>query len=87
MDPIKVPLDGVLDLHTFNPKELRELLSDYLSVCREKGIMSVRIIHGKGSGVQKARVRSLLSKNIMVLNFKDAPEQWGGWGATEVTLR
>ena len=87
MVPIEIPIDGVLDLHTFNPKELSHLLSDYLSACREKGIMSIRIIHGKGTGVQKARVRSLLSKNSMVVDFKDASEQWGGWGATVVTIR
>ncbi|MBI5061966.1 MAG: Smr/MutS family protein [Desulfatitalea sp.] len=87
MDFIEMPIDGVLDLHTFNPKELPDLLSDYLSACREKGIMTVRIVHGKGTGVQKARVRSLLAKNPTVVNFKDAPEPWGGWGATVVTLR
>ncbi len=87
MAPIEIPIDGVLDLHTFNPKELPQLLSDYLSACREKGIMSIRIVHGKGTGVQKARVRSLLSKNPMVVAFKDAPEQRGGWGATVVTIR
>jgi DNA-nicking Smr family endonuclease len=87
MEPIEIPIDGVLDLHTFNPKELPHLLNDYLSACREKGIMSIRIVHGKGTGVQKARVRSLLSKNPMVIDCKDAPEQQGGWGATVVRIR
>ncbi|RJQ87114.1 MAG: DNA mismatch repair protein MutS [Desulfobacteraceae bacterium] len=86
MEPIEIPIDGVLDLHTFLPKELPDLLSDYLALCREKGILRVRIIHGKGTGVQKARVRSLLAKNALVRTFKDAPEQEGGWGATIAEL-
>lgn len=86
MEPIEQPIDGVLDLHTFNPKELPDLLDDYFEACLEKGITSIRIIHGKGRGVLKARVRSLLSKNAMVRSFKDAPEQAGGWGATLVEL-
>jgi DNA-nicking Smr family endonuclease len=86
MKPVEVPIDGVLDLHTFNPKELPLLMDDYLAACHEKGICSVRIIHGKGTGVQKARVRSLLAKHPLVRRFKDAPEAAGGWGATVVEL-
>jgi DNA-nicking Smr family endonuclease len=86
MEPVEVPIDGVLDLHTFNPRELPLLIEDYLAACREKGILSVRIIHGKGTGVQKSRVRSLLAKNNLVRRFKDAPADAGGWGATVVEL-
>jgi DNA-nicking Smr family endonuclease len=86
MEPVEVPIDGILDLHTFNPRELPFLMDDYLAACREKGIFTVRIIHGKGTGVQKARVRSLLAKHPLVLRFKDAPEGAGGWGATLVEL-
>lgn len=86
MKPVEIPIDGVLDLHTFNPRELPSLLDEYLEVCHEKGIFSVRIIHGKGTGVQKARVRSLLARNPLVRRFKDAPESAGGWGATIVEL-
>jgi DNA-nicking Smr family endonuclease len=86
MKPVKVPIDGVLDLHTFNPGELPSLIDEYLSVCHEKGIFSVRIIHGKGTGIQKARVRSLLARNPLVRRFKDAPEDAGRWGATLVEL-
>jgi DNA-nicking Smr family endonuclease len=86
MKPIEAPIDGVLDLHTFNPRELPLLIDDYLAACREKAIYSVRIIHGKGTGVQKARVRSLLAKNPMVRRFKDAPPDAGGWGATMIEL-
>jgi DNA-nicking Smr family endonuclease len=63
------------------------LLRDYLAACREKGIMTVRVIHGKGMGVQKVRVRALLAKNPMVASFRDAPAETGGWGATIVVLR
>jgi DNA-nicking Smr family endonuclease len=86
MEPISVPIDGILDLHTFDPRELPDLLEDYLEACREKNVLNVRIIHGKGSGMQKARVRSLLLKNPLVREFKDAPPQAGGWGATVVAL-
>ena len=85
-EPVIVPIDGILDLHTFNPKELVPLLADYLNACHEKGVFDVRIIHGKGKGIQKARVRSLLEKNPLVKGFKDAPEAAGGWGATLVEL-
>lgn len=80
MEPVIVPIDGTLDLHHFNPKELPSLLEEYLRACREEGIRSVRIIHGKGKGIQKARVQSLLSKNPLVKHFQTAPEDAGGWG-------
>lgn len=84
--PVVVPIDGILDLHTFNPRELPSLIGEYLQVCREKGILNIRIIHGKGKGIQKARVHSLLAKNPLVREFKVAPENAGGWGATLVAL-
>ena len=87
MEFIEVPIDGVLDLHTFQPKEISDLLPDYLSLCVEKGILKVRIIHGKGHGILKARVHSLLKKNPLVIKFSDAPAESGGWGATLVELR
>jgi DNA-nicking Smr family endonuclease len=86
MEPIDIPIDGVLDLHTFQPKEIPDLLQDYLSLCLEKGIFQVRIIHGKGHGILKARVHSLLKKNPLVIKFIDAPPGSGGWGATLVEL-
>ena len=85
-DPVVVPIDGILDLHTFDPKELPSLIEEYLGVCREKGIRQVRIIHGKGKGVLKARVHSLLSSNPLVRRFSPASEAGGGWGATLVEL-
>jgi DNA-nicking Smr family endonuclease len=86
MEPIAIPIDGTLDLHTFNPKELPSLLTEYLIACRDKGIIQVRIVHGKGKGVQRARVHSLLKKNPLVKHFSTAPEDAGGWGATLVEL-
>jgi len=87
VEPIEIPIDGVLDLHTFQPGEVPDLLQDYLSMCMEKGIYRVRIIHGKGQGILKARVHSLLKKNPLVIQFGDAPAESGGWGATLVVLR
>lgn len=84
--PIEIPIDGILDLHTFNPKELANLLDDYLTACHQKGIVSVRIIHGKGTGVLRARVHALLTRHPLVTDFSAAPENSGGWGATLVKL-
>lgn len=85
--PIIVPIEDVLDLHTFSPKEIPSLLKEYLNACREAKIYSIRIIHGKGKGFQKNRVRSLLKGLPMVASFSDAPPRAGGWGATTVELR
>ena len=86
MDPIKLPIVDVLDLHTFRPRDVPDLLEDYFAECLKAGIYSVRIIHGKGKGIQERRVQGLLSKNPLVISFKDAPPEAGGWGATLVEL-
>jgi 16S rRNA (guanine527-N7)-methyltransferase len=86
-EPVTVPIEDVLDLHTFLPKEIPSLLNEYLEACLETGIYSVRIIHGKGKGQLKHRVHSLLDKHPMVASFSDAPSSAGGWGATIVELR
>ncbi len=86
MNVVKLNIEDVLDLHTFRPKEIPELLEDYFTECLKVGIYSVRIIHGKGKGIQKRRVRGLLEKNSMVKTFKEAPAEAGGWGATLVEL-
>ena len=87
MEPVHLPIEDTLDLHTFRPKEVPDLLDDYFAECIKAGIFSVRIIHGKGQGILKNRVRSLLKKNPMVESFKDAPPTAGGWGATHVELK
>jgi DNA-nicking Smr family endonuclease len=87
MEPVKLPIVDVLDLHTFRPRDVPDLLEDYFAECIKAGIYSVRIIHGKGKGIQKRRVQGLLSKSPVVRCFKDAPPEAGGWGATLVELR
>jgi hypothetical protein len=86
-DPVEIPIDGTLDLHAFNPRDLKQLLPDYLDACREKQILQVRVIHGKGSGFLKKSVLSILSRLSSVASFKPAGEDAGGWGATIVTLK
>ena len=82
-----MPIEDILDLHTFQPRDIPGLLDDYFAACIEKQIYSVRIVHGKGKGILKKRVQELLKKNPMVLSFKDAPYDAGGWGATLVELK
>jgi dsDNA-specific endonuclease/ATPase MutS2 len=85
-DPVHIPLDGVLDLHTFRPDEVLDVVKEYLECCREEGILQIRIIHGKGKGVQRTAVRKLLGQLDLVSSFRDAEETAGGWGATVVDL-
>ena len=85
-DPIKLPIDGILDLHTFNPKEVKDLVPEYLKECRKQGIYHVRIIHGKGTGTLRHTVCSILEKDPMVLRFRTPHYGGDGWGATEVEL-
>ena len=86
-EPVKIPIEDVLDLHTFVPEEIPGLLKEYLNACRKAKIYSVRIIHGKGKGFLKNRVRGLLKDFPMVASFSEAPPHGGGWGATIVELR
>jgi DNA-nicking Smr family endonuclease len=86
-EPISVPIDGVLDLHTFSPRDLPELLDDYIAECLSRGITDLRIIHGKGKGILRDRVKSILARHPAVAHFSSAPLEAGGWGATVVTLK
>ena len=86
-DPIQLPIDGVLDLHTFKPGEIKDLVLDYLEACRAKGIYQVRIIHGKGTGALRQTVHSILAKHPEVISFTLDHPEYGGWGATLVALR
>ncbi len=86
-DPVKIPIDGVLDLHAFDPKEVKDLVPEYLRECSNKGIYHVRIIHGKGTGTLRKIVQSILEKDPHIIRFQTAHYGGGGWGATEVELR
>ena len=86
-EPIQLPVDGVLDLHAFRPGDIKALLPAYLAACREKGILEVRIIHGKGMGTLRRTVHAILSRLEMVASFRPAGEERGGWGATLVVLK
>ena len=85
-ETVRIPVDGVLDLHTFRPEDVADVVREYLQVCREERIYQVRIIHGKGKGVQKRIVRSVLDRLEYVHSYRDAEEVSGGWGATVVDL-
>jgi len=87
MEPIRIPIEDVLDLHTFRPQDIADLLEDYFDECIKAGIQSVRVIHGKGKGIQKRQVHRILQKSPRVKSFKDAPPEAGGWGATLVELK
>jgi dsDNA-specific endonuclease/ATPase MutS2 len=83
---VELPIDGVLDLHTFRPREVKDLVPEYLAICRELGILSVRIIHGKGTGKLRETVHAILAQLPEVHYFRLAGEDAGGWGATLVEL-
>lgn len=84
--PVELPIDGALDLHTFRPAELPELLPTYLGECRARGILEVRVVHGKGKGTLRRTVHALLGRIPYVRSFALAPPERGGWGATLVWL-
>ncbi len=84
---IRMPITDQLDLHAFSPAELDCLLEDYLEECVKEGIGQVRIIHGKGMGVQRRRVQAFLSRSLLVESYHDADLGGGGWGATVAVLK
>ena len=86
-EPMELPIDGILDLHAFQPKEVKDLLPDYLTACREQGILQVRVIHGKGTGALRQTVHAILGRLPEVASYRLAGEDAGGWGATLVKLK
>ena len=86
-EPVRLPIEDQLDLHAFRPSEITEVVDAYLDAALEAGFREVRLIHGRGKGVQRARVQGLLARDPRVERFTDAPPGRGGWGATFVWLR
>jgi dsDNA-specific endonuclease/ATPase MutS2 len=87
LEPVELAITDVLDLHSFRPAEVPDVVREYLDAAAAKGFRELRIIHGKGIGVQRQTVRTLLSRDGRVEAFGDAPMEAGGWGATWVRLR
>ena len=85
--PLILPIEDSLDLHTFAPRDIPDVVRDYLQECARCGLSEVRLIHGRGTGTQRAVVRSLLTDHPLVEAFADASPERGGWGATVVRLR
>ena len=86
MEPVPVPIDGVLDLHPFRPQDVKEILLEYLAECERRGIREIRLIHGKGIGQLRRTVHHLLERHPRVATFTLASELYGGHGATIVHL-
>lgn len=86
-DIVVIEFQDVIDLHSIPPSQVRAVVEDYLEEAHRRGARGVRIIHGKGIGVQREMVRSILSRTRNVVDFRDAPAEAGGWGATVATLR
>ena len=84
--PVRIPIDGVIDLHTFAPHEASDAVNEYLNVCAQKGITEVKVIHGKGKGVLRRTVEAALEKHPLVRSFRKDPGP-SGWGATIVVLK
>ena len=86
-EPVVLPVEDFIDLHSFAPKDIPSVVEEYLEQCALTKFREVRIIHGRGTGVQRNIVRSILQKHPLVLSFQDAPAEAGGWGATVVLLK
>ncbi len=86
-EPVRIPITDVFDLHTVPPRDVKAVVEAYLEEARKLGFRALRIIHGRGIGVQREIVRSVLARTEFVESFRDAPAEAGGWGATIVDLR
>jgi dsDNA-specific endonuclease/ATPase MutS2 len=85
--PVVVPVEDSIDLHSFPPRDVPDVVDAYLEIAVEKGFSEVRLIHGRGIGVQRDRVQKLLARHPLVSGFHDAPADRGGWGATVAYLK
>ena len=85
-EPVRIPITDVFDLHTVPPRDVKPIVEEYLDEAHRLGFKALRIIHGRGIGVQREMVRSILAKTSFVESFSDAPLEAGGWGATIITL-
>jgi DNA-nicking Smr family endonuclease len=85
-DAVVVPITGELDLHTFAPRDIPAVVADYVTACKELGVRELRLVHGRGKGVQRAVVRRVLLGLAGVADVRDAPPGSGGWGATLTRL-
>jgi DNA-nicking Smr family endonuclease len=86
-DVVEHPISDEIDLHTFRPAEVPELLESYFTECQRRGLRQVRVIHGKGTGALREKVHACLRRSPRVASFHLADESGGGWGATRVTLQ
>jgi len=86
-DPFRIPITSVFDLHTIHPRDVKGAVEAYIEEASALGLKALRIIHGKGIGVQGEIVRAVLARSPLVRAFRSAPEQAGGWGATLVDLK
>ncbi|HJZ97179.1 MAG TPA: Smr/MutS family protein [Candidatus Solibacter sp.] len=85
-EPIRIPITDVFDLHTIPPRDVKAVVEEYLAEAHRLGFRALRIIHGRGIGVQREMVRAILARTPFVAEYRDAPGEAGGWGATLVTL-
>jgi dsDNA-specific endonuclease/ATPase MutS2 len=86
-DPVRIPITDVFDLHSVPPRDAKAIVEEYLDEAHHLGLKALRIIHGRGIGAQREMVRKVLATKDYVTDFRDAPAEAGGWGATIVTLR
>jgi DNA-nicking Smr family endonuclease len=86
IEPVRIPVTDVLDLHSIPPRDAKPVVEEYLAEARRLGLRALRIIHGRGIGVQREMVRTVLARTPFVAGFSDAPAESGGWGATIITL-
>lgn len=83
---VQLPIEETLDLHTFHPRDVAAVVEEYVHAARQAGLREVRVIHGRGTGLQRAHIRSLLNRLPFVVEAYDAPPELGGWGATIVVM-